>query len=256
MDFNFEQIDFSKLQKKEKPNSSNISIGANINNTNDKSSIKSNEIIYDKTTTETYRIKRILKIDPLTDTEVPEHLRFEFEYKWQPLTGEIIGKDEVGPLCFNAITLYDYIFSNRFKGLWNPASDGFQGYYGDLVGSGSKLEIKSRGSNPEKYLFRLPIIDCYLHPEHNYSLITMGPILSDEHINSIDIIIKKYHKNKHYLTPLSKLKDLYDKAINPEPDVNSEEYKKLKSTNSNLTEQELKEKFNRVCVDELVKIKY
>ncbi len=236
MDLSFEQIDFAKLSIK--------------SDAKEKKSIDK----YDKTTTETYRLKRLLKIDPLTDLEVPEHLRFEYEFKWDPISGEVIEKDEVGPLCFNAITLYDYLFQNRFKGLWNPATDGFEGYYGDLVGSGSKLEIKSRGLNPEKYLFRLPIIDCYLHPEHNLSLITMGPILSDSHINSIDEIVKKYHKNKNYITPLIKLKELYDKAISKEPDCHG--FKEFKAKTENVSENEVKEKFNRICVDKLVKMKY
>ncbi len=242
MDLNFDQIDFSKL-----------SVGTEI-----KSDNKSDKPvpIYDKTTTDTYRIKRLLKIDPLTDMEVPEHLRFEFEYKWDPITGEIKEKDEIGPLCFNAISFYDYMFANRFKGLWNPSTEGFEGYYGDLVGSGCKLEIKSRGTNPEKYLYRLPIIDCYLHPEHNYSLITMGPLLSEENINKIDSIVKKHHKNKNYLTPLSKLKEYYDNAISSEP--NSIEYVEFKKKNQqeNITEKEIVDKFNRINVDRLVKLRY
>lgn len=237
MDFNFDEIDFSRLTVKKD------------------SEVKNKQLPkYDKTTTESYRIKRLLKIDPLTDLEVPEHLRFEFEHKWNPVSGEVTGLDEVGPLCFNAITLYDYLFDNRYKGLWNPATDGYEGYYGDLVGSGVKLEIKSRGNNPEKYLFRLPIIDCYLHPEHNYSIITMGPKLLDEHIKKIDDIILKYHKNKNCLTPLSKLKEFYDKAIETEP--NCKEFEDFKSKNENLDDKELKERFNRIHVDKLVRIKY
>lgn len=236
MDLNFDEIDFSKLQIK--------------------SDDKKEKVVekYDKTTMETYRIKRLLKVCPLSDNEVPVHLRFEYEHRWDPISGEIIEKDEVGPLCFNAITLYDYIFTNRFKGLWNPATDGYEGYYGDLIGLGNKLEIKSRGSNPEKYLFRLPIIDCYLHPEHNYSIITMGPILSDDDIKKIDDVVTKYHKNKNFLTTLSKLKELYDNAICDEP--NSKEYEDFKEKNKNLSEYELKEKFNRMCVDKLVRSKY
>lgn len=236
MDFNFEEIDFTKLTLKPE------------------SDIKKQVLTYDKTTTETYRIKRILKIDPLTHTEVPENLRFEYENQWNPITGEVIGLDEVGPLCFNAITLYDYLFANRYKGLWNPASDGYEGYYGDLVGSGSKLEIKSRGFNPEKYLFRLPIIDCYLHPDHNYSIITMGPILTNDHIKKIDHVVLSHHKNKKFLTPLAKIKDYYDKAIEKEP--NCDEFIEYKKKYSQLAEQELKENFNRMYVDKLVKIKY
>ncbi len=234
MEFNFDEIDFSKVDITEK------------------SQKDSKTIEYDKTTTETYRIKRMFKIDPLTDQEVPEKLRFEFEDKWDPISGEIIGKDEVGPLCFNALTLYDYYNSNRYKGLWNPPQEGFEGYYGDMVGTGNKIEIKSRGSNPEKYLFRLPIIDCYLAKGHNLSIITMGPLLSDEHINKIDEIVSKYH-NKKFLTSLKKIKKYYDNAIDNNPSC--DEFMELKSKYPNLNEREIIDKFNRLNVDFLVKSK-
>ncbi len=99
MDFNFDEIDFSKLTVKKESEKKNKEVQK-----------------YDKTTTESYRIKRILKIDPLTDLEIPDNLRFEFEHKWDPISGEIIGLDEVGPLCFNAITLYDYYLQIGIKG--------------------------------------------------------------------------------------------------------------------------------------------
>lgn len=240
MNLNFDFVDFTS-----------INIQDIENNTN--------SINYDKTTTETYRIKRLFKIDPLTDTEIQDKLIFSYKYKWNPYTGECTDIDETGPLCFNALTLYNYFFANRFKGLWNPPNDGFQGYYGELVGSGLKLEIKSRGINPEKYLFRLPIIDCYLEENHNYSQITMGPLLSEEDIDIIDHIVLEHHKNKNkHITPLYLLKNYYDYALNSSFDLDEFLIFKMlkKNADLNLSCNELLYKFNKIHVDKLVNLKY
>ncbi len=238
MELNFDLIDFTKLSVDEVSNKKE----------------NSNQPQYDKTTTENYRIKRQFKIDPLTDIEVPSHLIFEYKYRWDPYTGNILDEDPVGPLCFNACTLYDFIFSIRFKGLWNPPADGFQGFYGDLVGSGIKMEVKSRGDNVEKYIFRLPIIDCYLPQGHNLSFITLGPILSEEDLDKIDIIVKKYHKNKNYICSLKTIKEYYDLAILN--DTSDKEFIKYKEkVSSAFTEKEMLESFNRQYVDKLVKLR-
>jgi hypothetical protein len=250
MSIDFNLLDFSESDI------NNISKDvANIeNNENNNNIIRK----YDKTTTETYRIKRLYKIDPLTDQQIPEHLIIEFKNIWNPYTGKILEEDVTGPLCFNSLSLYDYYFSNRFKGIWNPPQNEFQGYYGEYLGVGLSLEIKSRGTNPEKYLYRLPIIDCYLPPEHNLAIITMGPLLTDEQIDTIDRLVGKYHKNKNNFTSLKKLKELYDNAICSESElaVNSSAKTWFKSNNYKLNKNEHLEKFNRFNVDKLVNLKY
>ena len=235
MSFSFEQIDFSKFNK-----------------TYDKTT---NET-YDKTTNETYRVKRLFKLDPFTDQEIPKEHLFEFKYKWNPYSGERTGIDEVGPLCFNALYLYDYYFANRFKELWNPPKDQYEGYYGNLVGSGNNLEIKSRGSYPEKYLYRLPITDCYLPPDHNFAITTMGPILNEEEIIEIDYIVSKYHKNKKNknFTSIYNLKLYYDNALKNNYDENCFTFEQIKNNNPHLTLDEVKEKYNRTWVDKLVNL--
>ena len=235
MSFSFEQVNFEKLYKK----------------SNSKSNIQ-----YDKTTSETYRVKRLFKLDPFTDHEISKERLFEFKYKWNPYNGERTEIDEVGPLCFNALNLYDYYFANRFKELWNPQTDQYEGYYGDIVGSGKNLEIKSRGSYPEKYLFRLPITDCYLPIDHNFAIITMGPILNEEEIIEIDNIILKYHRNikKYNFTSLIDLKLYYDNAIKNNYDEEDFEFKNIKINNPHLTLDEIKEKYNRYWVDKLIKL--
>jgi hypothetical protein len=200
---------------------------------------------YNETTTEQYRTMRLYKIDPIMNEPIPNHLIFEFKYKWDPITGHRKEIDNLGPLCFNAWNLYQYYYSNRFNGLWNPPVQQFQGYYGDLINCGKDMFINGRPC-PEKYLYRLPIIDCYLKKSHNYSIITMGPILTDEEIDFIDIIISNYRKNK---PTLKTLKEYYDQALNNSPDISE-----LKKLNSSMTDKELGEKYNRNYVDKLVKI--
>lgn len=241
MDFSFNTIDFNSI----------------LEDSNKKSNLhedNNNSLNFDKTTTETYRIKRIFKIDPLTDLEVSEKLAFKFMHEWDPYTGIRGSNDIIGPLYFNAINLYDYFFSNRYKGLWNPPVDEYQGYYGDLLGTGKNIEIKSRGSNPEKYLYRIPIIDCYLPQTHNYSHITMGPELTDKEISEIDKIICKYHTKKLNINfvSLKFLKYCYDMALETSPNHDSAEIIVLKIKYPNLNDKEINEKFNRYWVDKLV----
>lgn len=213
---------------------------------------------YDKTTNETYRIKRLYKIDPITDIEVQSSQCFEFKYKWNPYNGIRTEIDEIGPLCFNAINLYDYYYINRYKGLWTPPQDGFQGMYGDMVGSGKFGNVKSRGTFPERYLYRLPIIDCYLPSTHNMSIVTMGPELTENEITEIDAVITKYHpkKSNPKFASLTMLKYYYDRALDISPDPDFDDIKELKAKYPNMTDNEINAKYNRYFVDKLVNLKY
>ena len=209
---------------------------------------------YDKITTETYRVKRLLKIDPITDEIVPISHAFFYPHKWDPYTGEITGKDEVGPLVFNAINLYKYYFKNRFLGLWIPPTtegrEHYQGYYGNHLGAGKNIKIGSRGEHPEKYLFRIPVIDCYLPPSHNLSVITMGPLLSDSEINQIDNIISC---NIRYTIPLKTIKEWYDGAI--DNNLNIEELRNKYNNLNTYSDTELKDYHNRLFVNKLINCK-
>ena len=211
---------------------------------------------YDYTTNEIYRIKRQYKIDPILETEIPQNLMFEFINIWEPYSGIRGPIDPIGPLCFNAINLYDYYYTNRYRGLWNPPQNQFQGYYGDLIGTSKNINIKSRGTNPEKYLYRLPIIDCYLLPDHNYSVVTMGPELSDGEISSIDLVVMKLHPNKSKpnFPSLTMLKYYYDMSLCDNPDPNSDKIKELIINYPNLSISDINHKFNRYYVDLLVNI--
>ena len=252
MSFSFDTIDFSSYYDTSKNTDSTIKTQEDLI----KKSTKTTQ--YDKSTTETYRIKRLYKIDPILDNEISQSQCFEFKDKWNPYNGVRDGLDEIGPLCFNAINLYDYYYINRYKGLWTHPQDGFQGMYGDLVGSGKIVNIKSRGTFPERYLFRLPIIDCYLPQSHNLSIITMGPELTENEITQIDAIITKYHPKKSNLrfASLTMLKYYYDRALDINPDPDSDDIKELKAKYPNLTTDEINAKYNRYYVDKLVNIKY
>lgn len=238
MDFSFDFVDFSSVKTKPIVKQKNkIS--------NSESCEKSEYSQYDETTTELYRTYRLIKIDPIMKETVPENLIFEFKYMWDPITGKRLGVDNYGSLIFNALNLYDYYYINRTNGLWYPPSEQFQGYYGDLLGCGTNLFVNSRPC-PEKYLYRLPIIDCYLKKSHSHSLITMGPMLTDEEINSIDSIVKSVKKNK---PTLKLLKEYYDQALNDCPDISE-----LKKKNNLLNDRELKELYNKQFVDKLLKL--
>jgi hypothetical protein len=249
MNFSFDKIDFNSFLDSQETNI--------LSNSNNVSKIKISEQ-YDKTTSETYRIKRLYKIDPIYDTEIPKELIFEFKNKWNPYNGQRGDIDDLGPLCFNAINLYDYYYINRYKGLWTPPQDGFQGIYGDMVGSGKNVKIKSRDTYPEKYLFRLPIIDCYLPITHNLSVVTMGPELTEEEITQIDFIITRMHpkKSNPRFASLTMLKYYYDRALDISPDQDLDEIKEFKLKYPNLSSDEINQKYNRYYVDKLVNIKY
>lgn len=185
---------------------------------------------YDKTTTEHYRTRRLYRVDPLTDNPVPEHLAFEYGHKWNPVTGERTEIDEIGPLVFDAVNLYNYYYVNRYKGLWYPAEGGFQGRYGDCLGKTNQI-IDKGIIHPERYLFRLPIIDCYLSPSSNsFSLITMGPELTDDEIDMIDKIVCAHHpmRKTNGFIPLKEIKRYYDLALENRPDSGTKEYSELR----------------------------
>jgi hypothetical protein len=199
---------------------------------------------YNKDTTETYRVMRELHIDPITHIKVPSNLEFKFEYMWDPITGERTEKDPFGPFYFNCKDLVKNFYYNRLRMLWvdGEVVDGinYEGYYGDGINSGDDLIVPSRGISKHMHLFRLPIIDCYLEKDFDFSVITMGPLLNDQEIDSIQDTLDKYYKTlKSKSTKIKKqtlnlriLRDLYNKAINkttPEKDARKavDEIKKM-----------------------------
>lgn len=185
---------------------------------------------YEKLTRETYRTMRELKLDPITHEKVPEDLQFKFEYMWDPITGERLGKDKYGPLYFNVINLAKNFYYNRLRLLWTEGEieNGirYEGYYGDGVEAGQDLFINGRGDHKHMHLFRLPIIDCYLPEKFSMSIITMGPLLNNDEIKEIQDKIDAYYKKQK--KPIKKIqfnlcymKECYDFAIRKSTDKNN-----------------------------------
>jgi len=194
---------------------------------------------YDKTTTETYRVMREMHLDPITHEKVPSNLEFKFEYMWDPITGERLEKDLNGAFYFNCRDLVKNFYYNRLRMLWveGDTINGikYEGYYGDGVRAGEDLIVPSRGISKHMHLFRLPIIDCYLEKDFDFALITMGPLLNDSEIDSIQNTLDKYYRNKKkkFNINLRIMYDLYNKAINkstPEKEAHIavDELKKMK----------------------------
>lgn len=181
-------------------------------------------ITYDEKTMNYYKTIRQCHIDPILNTEVDESIAFKFKYQWDPYTGDRLGVDPFGPLYFDPASLVYHFYLHRLDGLWKSdvdTKDGyFQGYYDMLVGTGEDLEVVGRDKYTELYLFRLPILDCYLTKDHNNSFVTVGPklttdeILELEKLCNVRSVREIYASNFNHQCPSIKLmKKLYDSSI-------------------------------------------
>ena len=159
------------------------------------------DIEYDNTTTNIYKSYRELKIDPISGENIIDSESFKVPYMWDSITGEKLDKkDPFGSLYFNPIFLLKYFYKKRLNYLWNDELDEgnnggfFEGYYDIGIGSGENFDVVSRGSFPEYYLWRLPIIDCYLQKDHKKSIPTKGPKLNKIEIEEIYKLCLKIDK--------------------------------------------------------------
>jgi hypothetical protein len=211
---------------------------------------------FDKRTVEYYKVLRTSKLDPITNNEVDETYAFKFSYMWDPLTGERLGLDPYGSLYFDPNNLAYHFYTSRLTNLWEDAKDEkdgfFEGHYGMAVGAGENIMINSRGECPDKYLFRLPIIDCYLQKEHKFNYVTMGPKLTEKEIIEIYYLVNKMgtYKNMFDKNPpdLVKMFHLYNQALSKTPYIDSK-------TLENVSKDKLQEvylKANYHAVDQLV----
>lgn len=177
------------------------------------------KIIKYNETMEYYKACRIRHMDPIIQKDIDSTQSYKYYYEWDPYNGQICGIDSDGPLAFHPDTLIKYFYTNRLNDLWVPPSHEYEGYYDMAVGSGSDICVN--GICPEKYLFRLPIHDCYLRQDHNFSLVTMGPRLSDNDIREI-VKMTEYDSDYYFNNygssrpDLCLMKKLYDEAINNE----------------------------------------
>lgn len=182
-------------------------------------------IDYDDLTTKYYKSHRIQKTDPITFEELKDSYCFSYYNIWNPYTGSILINDPFGPLCFNPETIISHLYYSRLNNLWVELSDEkdalYSGYYGDCVGIGEDFEIINKGNCPEKYIFRLPITNCYLKKNHNMNTITIGPKLTDDDIYKLDCIMSLYYKKNIIYKKIGSvlnLKKYYDIAISKIPD--------------------------------------
>lgn len=215
-------------------NNDNLILQFDIDKTStaERNNENNNKIIieYDNDTMEKYRVLRKRKMDPVLHIELEEKYSFQFKYKWDPYTGERLEEDPHGPLYFDPDTLIKHFYVKRLDKLWvNPKDEQagyFEGYYDDGVGAGEDFYIKGRGYHPEWYIFRLPIIDCYLTKNHNKQHITFGPKLTDNEIIEIEQLANlrpdNYKKMFGYNRPsLIQIKKLYDTAISQTPNLSN-----------------------------------
>lgn len=209
----------------------NILIRKTIQNTKPKQQMSSytfgpykNPITYNNRTMNYYVTARKCHIDPILDIEVEPSIAFEYPYQWDPYTGEKLGIDPYGPLYFHPASIAYYFYSKRLDGLWKNGEDTldgvFEGYYDRFVGSGEDLEVIGRDKYPELYLFRLPILDCYLTPDHDRSVVTIGPKLTNDEIITLDKLCMLPEVHQFFVNNFKKacpslqlLKKLYDLAI-------------------------------------------
>lgn len=187
---------------------------------------------YTKGTLE-YIINRKTKEDPITwedyDFEDNDPRAFKFEYMWNPYTGKRSSKkDPYGALFFNPADLLHHYYTLRLQNLWvdevDEAGGYYEGRYGDAVGIGPTFEIVSRGKFIEWYLFRLPIIDCYIPEGQTNQSVSMGPRLTYDEIKEIDEKVQAhwvdYYKtkfSKRTVPSLLKIYELWTKAVSKHP---------------------------------------
>ena len=199
------------------------------------------------------------KKDPLLFLKlptIPNKPIFEYKVCWEPLTGEIIGKDPRGSLYFDPDSLIFYFYTNRLRYLWDNGDNNFSGNYGDAVGNGPYFNIPGRGYSPHYYLFRLPLSDAFCY-KISKQQITVGPILTRDEIKKLDKLSKSYADNfkKNFgidRPNIIELYDLYHEAIN-----NQEIDDSIKD-NLFFSEDEIRESkylLNKLAVDKLKSLK-
>lgn len=185
--------------------------------------------LYDFETVSRYRSYRIKKQDPITCQNLTDENAFTFDSVWDCLTGERVAKDPYGPMYINPVTILRTYCNSILDGLWIEMEGCFPAY-GEQLGKGENFytEGKGRGDQPEKYLFRLPITDCYVYKEQNQNIHTMGPRLTTEEINEIDRLITDHWLGDPYIEKIHyaytdnftlRLKEYYDVAICMAPTI-------------------------------------
>ena len=129
---------------------------------------------------------------------------------WNSVTGEFLNtKDPFGSLIFDVNYLVNYFYINRLRHIYTHGNLNQTGLFGDAIGKYPNFYLSGRGNNPQWYLFRLPINDCYINKDH-LKYITMGPKLSFQDIINIYDLCKRL--NTYHLLfnrPLPNIVEMY-----------------------------------------------
>jgi hypothetical protein len=180
-------------------------------------------MLYDFETVSRYRGFRNKKQDPISCDDLTDCNAFKFGYMWNSLTGERIGIDPYGPLYISPVTILKTYFHSIMKGFWIEIPECLP-IYGENLGCGEDFYIPGKGVQPEKYLFRLPIKDCYIYKDQDKSIHTISPKLTDDEIREIDkLIIDKWSydpfvkKINVRCRSIMRIKKYYDIAISKTP---------------------------------------
>ena len=183
--------------------------------------------------TKKYCTYRKLNIDPITLIALDENYPvFKVEKMWDPYTGQFTENDPFGHLSFDPISLTIYFWMNRYTHLLKDSTSTDNISTDDGLGAGEDFIINSKGKYPERYLWRLPIVDCYIEKTDNIkeesflnSVPKLGPKLERHDIEILYELVKqcvKLHPNRLERIPdLVSMYDTYHIAINPEPDISN-----------------------------------
>jgi len=181
--------------------------------------------------TKNYCTYRKLNIDPLSlevmDVKYPV---FKIYKMWDPYTGEFKDNDPFGPLCFDPINLTIYFWTNRYNHLLKDSNGIDDISTDDGLGAGVDFKISSKGQYPERYLWRIPIVDCYIEKTNSAkeeaflsSIPKIGPKLQRNDIVELYNLVKKcVNIQPHRLSRIPDLPamyDIYHIAIDPQPDI-------------------------------------
>ena len=161
-----------------------------------------------KTNSNFYINNRINNICPLSF----EKLSYGYiEHRmWNSITGEFLNNnDPFGPLIIDVNYLVNYFYINRLRHIYTFPTIDQTGVLGDAIGKYPNFYLPGRGSNPQWYLFRLPINDCYIDKK-NLKYITMGPKLSFHDIQIIYDLCKRLN-TYHFLfnKPIPNIVEMY-----------------------------------------------
>jgi hypothetical protein len=191
-------------------------------------------------------------IDPLSKFELKKYSKniYSYKYCWDPLNGNILGKDPRGALYFDSDFLIHYFYCNRLNHLWNQSDDNYSSSFGDGLGNGPDFYIPGRGYSYNWYLFRLPLYNAYCNFNKIGQQTTLTPELSKEDIIKIyDLACKKKNNYKKLFNRnrpnLIEMYELYNLAIlKPNYDISC-----------NIDKEMIKENFSVININALNKLK-